>query len=451
MERISPDRHLNFGYGLDCWVSSPTSSKYPSQKRGTPMRGMDQLALVYEIMQITFGGLQVNMPKATTDNQGPIVSVVTWLLLVVTLITVITRTAMKWALARKTNFDDAVILAASAFAIGQSVAITAGTVPNGLGRHASQTTASQEILFQKSYYAAVLLYIPCICLSKLAVLFLLRNITPVATHRTIIVAVGVLTVLWAMAAELAMAFQCRLPSPWAIFDGHCMDITAFWYCFGVIQLLLDFALVTLPWLIVRRVRMSRHRKVVIVCSFGTRLTVVVGVVTQLVYFNNATRSDDIPLNLWSEIICCQVVESLSIITACMPYLKPFFDSLETGMIRNDDLRRRGLAYHDFYTPTRSRQSSAPQSWPADPAKDTIELNTHLDELPNQSYDTTSGVIPIGLRLPQQPGGSTQSRQHEAIARNIASMDGQPYSEDNQICQYEIWRQPSKARLLPSRG
>lgn len=166
------------------------------------------------------------MPKATADDHGPIVNVVTWFLLVATLITVITRTAMKWALARKTNFDDAVILAASALAIGQSVAITAGTVPNSLGRHASHTTASQEVLFQKSYYAAVLLYIPCICLSKLAVLFLLRNITPVATYRKITAAVGVFTVAWAMAAEIAMAFQCRLPSPRAIFDGQCMDIVS---------------------------------------------------------------------------------------------------------------------------------------------------------------------------------------------------------------------------------
>lgn len=226
--------------------------------------------------------------------------------------------------------------------------------------------------------------------------------------------------------------------------------TAFWYCFGVIQLLLDFALVVLPWLIIRRVRISKHRKVVIICSFGSRLSVVVGVVAQLVYFNSATRSNDIPFNLWSEIICCQVVESLSIITACVPYLKPFFDSFETGMIRSDDLRHRGLAYHDFHTPTRSRQTSSHHSWPAEQMKDVVELNTHLDELPNRSIDTTSGIIPIGLRLYQQPGTSTQSRQQEVIASNIASMYGQPYSDDNQICQSGIWRKPSKAHLLPSR-
>jgi hypothetical protein len=36
-----------------------------------------------------------------------------------------------------------------------------------------------------------------------------------------------------------------------------------------------------------------------------------------------------------------LVENLSIATACVPYLKPFLESLESGMIRSDDLRRRG--------------------------------------------------------------------------------------------------------------
>jgi len=35
------------------------------------------------------------------------------------------------------------------------------------------------------------------------------------------------------------------------------------------------------------------------------------------------------------------VQNLGIITACIPYIKPFLESLESGMIRTDDLRRRG--------------------------------------------------------------------------------------------------------------
>lgn len=45
----------------------------------------------------------------------------------------------------------------------------------------------------------------------------------------------------------------------------------------------------------------------------------------------------------------QFAQALSIITACVPYLKPFFASLQTGMIRTDDLRRRVGKTKGYYT------------------------------------------------------------------------------------------------------
>lgn len=211
------------------------------------------------------------------------------------------------------------------------------------------------------------------------------------------------------------------------------------------------ALVTLPWLIVRHLRMTRHRKAVVTCSFGSRLIVIIGVVSQMVFLNNAIKSNDVPFNLWAEFICAQTVQSLSIITACVPHLRPFFDSFETGPIRGDDSRRHGLAYHDTYTPPRSRQPSAPQTWPSDSMGETIELNTRLDELPDRMHNTASGVIPIAFRLSsQQLGRSMQSRQQEAITNHTASLERQQHMKDHEVCHTEIWPKPSKARLLPAR-
>lgn len=45
--------------------------------------------------------------------------------------------------------------------------------------------------------------------------------------------------------------------------------------------------------------------------------------------------------MWQAVVATQVVQCLSIVTACVPYLKPFLDSLESGQMRADDLRRRG--------------------------------------------------------------------------------------------------------------
>lgn len=220
--------------------------------------------------------------------------------------------------------------------------------------------------------------------------------------------------------------------------------TVFWYCFGVVQLLIDIALVILPWIIVYDVRMDGHRKHVMIGCFATRLLVIVAVVAQLVYFNSATKSNDMTFNLWAEIVCTQVVQSLSIITTCVPHLKPFFDRIESGMLRNDDLRRRGSHRPDYHPAARSRQSSSA----AGPVKEVMELNTHLDELPRRSSNTDHGVIPIGMRSSQQAGPSRQMQSQRRPTLPTAQNDGPGGDNDSLMSQPEILRKPSRARLLP---
>ena len=70
---------------------------------------------------------------------------------------------------------------------------------------------------------------------------------------------------------------------------------------------------------------------------------MVAAVAQLFFLNRTADSQNPTLDFWSAAVCTQVVQSVSLITACIPYLKPFFESLESGMIRSD-LRRRGMKF-----------------------------------------------------------------------------------------------------------
>jgi hypothetical protein len=57
-------------------------------------------------------------------------------------------------------------------------------------------------------------------------------------------------------------------------------------------------------------------------------------------------------------------QTLGIVTACVPYLKPFIQSLESGMIRSDDIRRRGDvtgALSQGYSNPRGSGRSPPKS------------------------------------------------------------------------------------------
>ena len=50
---------------------------------------------------------------------------------------------------------------------------------------------------------------------------------------------------------------------------------------------------------------------------------------------------DPTLNTWPVTICTQIIQCLSIVCACCLYLKPFLDSLESGLYRSNDRRRCG--------------------------------------------------------------------------------------------------------------
>ena len=54
-------------------------------------------------------------------------------------------------------------------------------------------------------------------------------------------------------------------------------------------------------------------------------------------------------------ICTQTIQCLEIIAACVLYLKPLLDSLDSGFIRSGDLLRRGEAGYEH---SRSRRRGA---------------------------------------------------------------------------------------------
>ena len=65
---------------------------------------------------------------------------------------------------------------------------------------------------------------------------------------------------------------------------------------------------------------------------------------KLVFWNRNPNPTDPSLDNWPAVICTQIIQCLSICSACFLYLKPLLDSVESGFIRSDDIRRRGSDY-----------------------------------------------------------------------------------------------------------
>ena len=83
-------------------------------------------------------------------------------------------------------------------------------------------------------------------------------------------------VLWGLSAELAIAFQCHIPSPWAIISGKCFNRVyhpsersptvltpcqvAFWDINGAFDILTDVAIISLPLYLVWPLRMPWYKE-----------------------------------------------------------------------------------------------------------------------------------------------------------------------------------------------
>ena len=63
--------------------------------------------------------------------------------------------------------------------------------------------------------------------------------------------------------------------------------------------------------------------------------------------NHDVTSLDPTFTLWKAVLSANGVQKTSIITACTSCLKPFLESLETGMIGSDAIRRRQSRHRDI--------------------------------------------------------------------------------------------------------
>lgn len=274
----------------------------------------------------------------TADDYSPVISVVTWVLLVSMMLVVCMKVGMQLLVSRRFAPDNGVVMLAMAFGIGQSIAVSIQAA-NGLGKREIPLTASQIEIYEKAGYSSSLLFITSLATSKIATLILHRQITPVVLHRRLALALGAFVALWTVGSLLASAFQCSMPKAWSILGPQCFDQMAFWTSYGAINITTEIALVVLPIYTVWDVHIVRKQKIVIIGCFASRLAVVGAIIGQLDQVNRLRDTSD-TFDVWPYVLCTQLVQNLSIITACIPYIKNLLVGLESGMMQTGDFKRR---------------------------------------------------------------------------------------------------------------
>ncbi|KAI7772876.1 hypothetical protein LA080_015101 [Diaporthe eres] len=264
-----------------------------------------------------------SQPVVTPDDYSSIPSIISWFLGVTSVLFVATKIVTKLSMTRSFALDDAAIITALAFSIGMVIAVSI-QAQNGLGKRESSLSESDLIAFEKGVYATGFLYITTLFFSKSSVLVLLRALTPVRNHQLLTYAVAV--------------FPCA--GNHYITWAYHREKASFWIVFGILNIITEVFLVVIPAVIMRSVQIPQKKKTVIIIVFSLRVFVAAAIIPELIFVHRAGQSADRTFAAWPAVVCALFVQCLSIVFACVPYLKPFFGALESGMIRMDDTRRR---------------------------------------------------------------------------------------------------------------
>ncbi|KAB8289631.1 hypothetical protein EYC80_010545 [Monilinia laxa] len=294
----------------------------------------------------------------SSHNEGPLVNLVSWMGLSTMVLGVGARIGSKYLVVRRWNTDDTLIIIAMCFGICHSVFLSM-MVNNGLGR--DQDTLNEEELkyYQKYAYASQLVYIPTLCFAKLSTLFYLRALTPDSNYAILNRVTEIGVILWTLSAEVSIVFQCNLPNPWATLSTErCFNIGAFWKTIGALDIVSDSGIILLPIFLVWGLQMPLKRKAFVFVAFGTRVLILPLSITRLVVISSSgspTLTNQ-TLVSYHNYLWTTVQLNAAIFFACLPFLKPFMESMSSGGLAAS-VNPMDSSYSNTHSPSNSKLSA----------------------------------------------------------------------------------------------
>ncbi|KAF2815718.1 uncharacterized protein BDZ99DRAFT_121327 [Mytilinidion resinicola] len=291
----------------------------------------------------------------TTDNEATGVSIATWFLATTFIIMFLSRQSVRYVMLRRVQLDDYLMTGAMILSLGLSLAYSIAA-SHGMGNKVVSVADAHTI--QKAYYAADLLYIMALCCVKLSLVIFFNNIAVDEKQKRVILGLGAFAIMSAISTLFAAALQCGGPRSWEVMTLHCFNQSAFWTAFGVLDMFTDCSIIVLSIMLVWDLRIPISRKAVVVGCFAPRVLVIAAAACRLAYLATISPHKNPAFNVWVSVICTEVQICLSISTACIPCIKPFFEGVESGVWQSDHLRRRGFSINDLYSKGYAKRSEA---------------------------------------------------------------------------------------------
>ncbi|KAJ4262909.1 hypothetical protein NW762_006522 [Fusarium torreyae] len=243
--------------------------------------------------------------------------------MVIAILSAITRLVTRLATIRTLKTDDIFVAASTIVAIAQSIAvITQGA--NGMGKlHGSSNSQISTIM--KAQYASDALFILVLLLAKISATRTIWGMAPRKRRKMILATEGLIGA-WAISSIVASFFQCSLPEPWDYINGQCFNRPAFWAYIDAMNIITDLAITLILVQLFIHLKTSTAKKTLVIGVFGSRM------------LYRAIESKNPMFDMWKPTVIVQIIQCMSVMATCIPYLKPFLDSLESGQMIAGDLR-----------------------------------------------------------------------------------------------------------------
>ncbi|KAF2635635.1 hypothetical protein P280DRAFT_553688 [Massarina eburnea CBS 473.64] len=274
---------------------------------------------------------------ASMGDRGNVLNIVSWLLLVWSMCTLVARFCMKLSIKDKSKrfgWDDLLILFAAIFSIGHTIATSIESF-QVLGQERKDLDANQLTIYQKAEYVSCMLYIANMGCARMSLCALIKKVLPGRIPRSTACVFIWFTLLWTASGVLVVTFHCSLPHPWKFLgNSKCIDIVKWVNYVCITNIVVEVLLVMIP-LIVWNLRTSAGKRLSVSLLFLTRLSIVAAVSAQLYFFNQGHFAAS---EYWRTVLCIQVAQNLSIITACLPCLHPFIINVLGGAVQTEKIR-----------------------------------------------------------------------------------------------------------------
>jgi hypothetical protein len=156
----------------------------------------------------------------SSDNRGSIITLTSVSLLIVAIIFVLAKLSSVIYFKQRRTTVNTPIWVALVLAIVQ-VVILQKAVDHGLGKHQDRLSEGDIQAWSKFAFAAHILLIIILSLSKMSTILLIWKLTPSKSLRQSCAATAGIVVGWSIFAILSIAFQCELPHLWLYSPERC--------------------------------------------------------------------------------------------------------------------------------------------------------------------------------------------------------------------------------------